>query len=223
MRFQDREHAGRLLASRLEYLRDAQPIVLGLTRGGIPVAFEVARRLGAPLDLIVVRKVQAAAPQEPCIGAIAEGGVSYLNPTYEHEGRLRAEAAERAEEAVIDLTTRIRLYRGDVPAPRLMGRTVVVVDDFVATGTTARAAARAARRRGASSVVLAVPVLPANVEVELAAEYDEVMSLAVTSPSTAPSDAYERSEQVSDEQAIALLRRARAERLGGTSAPAVTT
>jgi putative phosphoribosyl transferase len=221
MRFDDREHAGRLLAARLEYLRDARPVVLGLTRGGIPVAFEVARRLRAPLDLIVVRKIRAPTAAESPVGAIAEGGVMYLNPTLLRDARLKHEdAAAVARGDVVELARRIRLYRGEVPPPHLKTRTVVVVDDFVATGVTVRAAALAARQRGAARVVLAVPVLAAAIEPELRGEFDEIAVLEVSRPPYPLSAAYLRFEEVSDEAALAYLHRARVEWLGEGGEPA---
>ncbi|BDG02262.1 phosphoribosyltransferase [Anaeromyxobacter oryzae] len=217
MRFHDRGHAGRLLAERLEHLAAAHPVVLGLTRGGIPVAFEVARVLEAPLDLIVVRKLGALAPSA---GAIAEGGVLYLNPTYLRDARLDPDdAASLADADVIELAKRVRLYRAEFPASRLGGRTAIVVDDFVATGTTARAAARAARRRGAARVVLAVPVLAAGVEQELREDFDEVIALALPPPGEATSAWYERLEPASDDVAMELLRRARLEWRAEAPAP----
>jgi putative phosphoribosyl transferase len=177
------------------------------------VAFEVATRLDAPLDLIVVRKIRAPSTPELSVGAIAEGGVTYINPTFVHDARMKHEdAAALAEEGAADLASRIRLYRNDVPAPTLQGRVVVIVDDFVATGMTARAAARAARQRGARRVVLAVPAVAASAEPELRGEFDEVVALESSSPPKTPSGTYERLEEVSDGDALAYLRRARLER-----------
>ena len=221
MRFDDREHAGRLLAARLEYLSETHPVVLGMTRGGIPVAFEVARRLRAPLDLIVVRKIRAPAAAEAALGAIAEGGVTYLNPTVLRDARLAHEdAAALARADVVELSRRIRLYRGEVPPPHLQGRTVVVVDDFVATGASVRAAALAARKRGAARVLLAVPVLAAAIEPELRGEFDGIAVLEVSRPPLPPSAAYQRLEEVSDEAALAYLHRARVKWLGEAGEPA---
>lgn len=224
MSFRDREHAGRLLGARLGHLRDVHPIVLGLTRGGIPVAFEVARALGAPLDLIVVRKLRMAPGPELSFGALAEGGVTYLNPTFLRDARMRREdVAAAAEEMVAEMARRVRLYRGEFPAPDLDGRVVVIVDDFVATGTTARAAALAARRRGAAGVVLAVPVLSAAVEEELRSEFDEIVVVEPRQPARPPSDAYERLEEITDEAILVYLRRARVERAIDEIEPAAMT
>jgi len=220
MRFVDREQAGRLLAERLEPLREGRPVVLGLTRGGMPVAFEVARRLSVPLDVIVVQKIGARGPAEMPLGAVAEGGESYLNRTVTGDAGHRQRDAALADEEVAELAHRVRLYRGTTPAPKLEGRLVVVVDDFVASGNTARAASRAARARGARRVVLAVPAMAAALEPELGADFDEIVALETTVPPRAPSDAYARLDEVPDEVALALLRRARVERAIDEIAPA---
>jgi putative phosphoribosyl transferase len=209
MRFQDREHAGRLLAAKLEGLREARPIVLGLTRGGIPVAYEVARHLDAPLDLVVVRKLRAETTPDLPIGAIAEGGATYFVPADRRDPRLTPEQVSAlVDEAIADVARRIRLYRGVVAAPRLAGRDVVIVDDFVATGNTVLAAARAARNRGAARVVLAVPVLFAPVEPLLREEFDEVVALHVVAGPEPLTSVYDRLEAITDEGAVAYLRRA---------------
>ncbi len=221
MQFKDREHAGRLLAARLGYLRTANPVVLGLTKGGIPVAFEVAHGLDAPLDLIVVRRLRSTAAPDLAFGALAEGGVTYLNPTLMRDARLRHEdAAAVAEDMVAELAQHVRLYRGEVPPPSLHGRAVVIVDDFVQTGTSARAAALAARNRGAVRVILAVPVLSAAIEPELRSEFDEIAVLELTDPSHPASEAYERLEDITDETALEYLRRARLERVAERVEPA---
>ncbi len=224
MRFESREHAGRLLAARLGYLKEARPVVLGLTRGGIPIAFEVARGLEAPLDLIVVRKLQAATAPDLPFGALAEGGVTYLNPTLLRDARMRHEdAAVVAEGMIAELARRVRLYRDQAAPPSLHGRIVVIVDDFVATGTTARAAALAARKRGATRVLLAVPVLAAAVEPELRGDFDEVVALEVSRPPQPLAEAFERFEEVTDDTALAYLRRARLERAFQEIEPAAMT
>lgn len=209
MRFKDRKHAGRLLAARLGHLRAGNPVVLGLTHGGIPVAFEVAHGLDAPLDLVVIQRLRSAAAPELPFGALAEGGVTYLNPTLLRDARITREAAvEVVDLMVAELARDVRLYRGEAPPPSLRGRTVVVVDDFVITGSSARAAAMAARQRGAARLVLAVPVLAAATEPELRAEFDDVVALTTTEPTHPASEAYEVLEEVDDETALEYLRRA---------------
>jgi putative phosphoribosyl transferase len=207
MRFHDREHAGRLLAVKLGDDRYRDAVVLGLTRGGMPVALEVARQIEAPLDMVVVRKIRAPGPGET-VGAIAEGGATFLNPTLLREaGMGEREAAALAEAEVEELARRVRLYRGERPAPHLAGQLVIVVDDGVLTGASARAAGRAARQRGARRVVLAAPVVAAAVEPELRRDFDEVVAVEMPSEPFAIHDWYLRFEEVDDEEVLACLRR----------------
>jgi len=161
MPFLDRADAGRRLAGKLLHLRGADVAVLGLPRGGIPVAYEVARALGAALDVIVVRKIGLPSQPELAMGAIGEDGVRIINRSVvigeritEHEF-MQVEERERAE-----VERRARRFRGDRPRTPLTGRTAVIVDDGIATGSTARAACEVARAHGAARVVLAVPVAP---------------------------------------------------------------
>jgi putative phosphoribosyl transferase len=157
--FTDRSHAGRRLAQRLHPVQGPDAVVLALPRGGVPVAFEVARELGAPLDVIVVRKLGLPFQPELAMGAVGEDGVVVVNPEViaragvTGEQLAAAEARERAE-----VERRAQRFRGDRPRLPLEGRTAVVVDDGIATGATARAACRVARAHGATRVVLAVPV-----------------------------------------------------------------
>ena len=211
--FRDRAHAGRLLAAKLERYRAQRPIVLGLTRGGVPVAFEVARHLEADLDVIVVRKIRAPGSPEYAVGAIAEGGAVYLNrEALRDVGIGDDQVAGLAEPEAVELARRVRAYRGDRKMPDLAGRTVLVVDDGVATGATARAAGRSARQRGAARLVLAVPVIAAASEAELRSEFDEVIAVELPEAFYAVSQWYERFTQVPDEEVLECLRQARGER-----------
>jgi putative phosphoribosyl transferase len=209
MVFRDREQAGRLLAGQLESYRPTHPVVLGLARGGVPVALEVARALGAELDLMVARKLGAPGHPEYALGAIAEGGAVYVRQGAVSEMGLGEDdvAALAAREAV-ELERRIHLYRQGQAAPGLVGRTVIVVDDGVATGATARAAARSARLRGASRVVLAAPVIAEASLPELRTDFDDVVAVELPNPFFAVGGWYERFDQVSDEEVLACLRRA---------------
>jgi putative phosphoribosyl transferase len=204
--FHDRRDAGRKLAERLEGLRGERPVVLGLPRGGVPVAYEVARSLEAPLDVILVRKLGAPFHPEYGIGAVAEEGVRFVDR--------RALAALGIDEDELDqivageeteLGRRQRLYRGDRPPISLAERTVILVDDGVATGGTAIAAARAARERGASQVVLAVPVGPPGAESRFAGEVDEFVCLEAPVGFFAVGACYENFGQTSDEEVRDLL------------------
>lgn len=208
MLFRDRTHAGRVLAGSLEFCRAERPIVLGLTRGGVPVAFEVARHLGAELDIMVVRKIGAPGSPEYGIGAVAEGGVVYLNrEALRDVGAGEEWLAEAAAREAAEVARRTQTYRGDRPRLDLAGRTVIVVDDGVATGATAHAACRAARQGGASRVVLAAPMIAAASEAELRGEFDAIVAVDVPEAFFAVSQWYERFEQVSDEDVVAYLRR----------------
>ncbi|SDN52877.1 Phosphoribosyl transferase domain-containing protein [Streptomyces sp. cf386] len=159
MRYDDRREAGRLLAERLQELRGRDVVVLGLPRGGVPVAAEVARGLGAPLDVLVVRKLGVPEQPEWGFGAIGEHGVRVLNEDVIDAAGLRAGEREAVEEAERgELERRVRSYRRERTALPVAGRTAVVVDDGLATGATAEAACRVVRGQGAARIVLAVPV-----------------------------------------------------------------
>lgn len=210
MRFRDRQHGGRLLSAKLERYRAERPIVLGLTRGGVPVALEVSLALGAELDVMVVRKIGAPGCPEYAIGAVAEGGSTYVRHDAVREvGLGEDDVARLAEREAVEIVRRVRTYRGDRPPPDLAGRTVIVVDDGVATGATARAAARAARQRGAARVVLAAPVIAATAAPELALDFDDVVAVDLPEPFIAVGLWYERFGQVPDEAVLECLRRSR--------------
>ena len=211
MRFRDRSDAGRRLASRLQFLRSEDVVVLGLPRGGVPVAAEVARALRAPLDVILVRKLGVPAQPELGLGAIGESGARVINPEvvrYAHVSEAQiaqVEAKERAE-----LQRRAQRFRGDVPHEPLAGRIAVIVDDGIATGSTARAACQVARALGAAAVVLAVPVAPPSADRALRGDADEVICLEMPERFLAIGEWYEDFAQTSDEEVVALLRVARA-------------
>lgn len=205
--FLDRKHAGRDLAVALERYRDPSTLVLGLPRGGVVVAAEVARVLDAELDVIISRKVGAPSNPEYAIGAVAEGGQVYLNdaeiaragidPTYVTEEIQRQEEAIRA---------RARLYRGGRPLPSLQDRPVIVVDDGIATGFTMFAALLDVRARGAHPVVMAVPVAPPPTLERLSYTCDDAAALATPQPFYAVGMFYQNFDQVSDDEVVALLR-----------------
>jgi putative phosphoribosyl transferase len=209
-RFNDRLQAGRLLAERLErYAGEGDVIVLGLPRGGVPVAYEVARRLGAPLDVFVVRKLGVPGHEELAFGAIASGGVRVLAEDLLERLDMPSEwleaidAKERRE-----LRRRELAYRGERPPPELGGRVVVLVDDGVATGATMLAAVRAVRTRQPARVIVAVPVADPEVCERLQRAADEVVCVSMPRPMLAVGAWYEDFSQVSDEQVHELLARA---------------
>lgn len=212
-RFADRAAAGRRLAARLDYLRDEQPVILGLPRGGVPIAYEVARALAAPLDVIVVRKLGVPWLPELAMGAIGEGGSRIVDRDLVRHERVTDEllAEVEAREAA-ELRRRAQTYRaGREPVP-IEGRTVVVIDDGIATGATVRAACLVVRQRGAARVVLAVPVLPPDLIGPLGRVADEVVWLCAPEPMLAVGNWYEDFEQLTDAEVVDLLVRADLER-----------
>jgi putative phosphoribosyl transferase len=209
MEFADRTDAGRRLAERLGGLRDQDVVVLGLPRGGVPVAFEVARELRAPLDVIVVRKLGAPFQPELAMGALGEAGVLIVNEeVVRHTGLGESDlaAAQRREQAELD--ARVERFRRGLPRVGLRDRTAVVVDDGVATGATARAACRVARAHGARRVVLAVPVGSPDTMADLRRVADEVVCLQEPELFYAVGQWYREFGQTSDAEVVELLERA---------------
>jgi len=210
MRFIDRADAGRRLAGALTGLRGPDLVVLGLPRGGVPVAFEVATALDAPLDVIMVRKLGLPYQPELAMGAIGEGGVRVLNTAVVRAAHVTAQelgAVEYAERG--ELERRAARFRAGGRRLSLRGKTALVVDDGIATGATAKAACQVARVQGAAQVVLAVPVGPPSAIAELKEAADEVVCLDTPEWFLAVGACYERFDQTSDEQVVALLARAR--------------
>jgi len=211
MRFRNRSDAGQRLAGRLEHLRGKDAVILGLPRGGVPVAAEVARALGAPLDIILVRKLGVPAQPELGMGAIGESDARVINPDvvrYAQVSEAQMAEVERRERA--ELQRRAQRFRGGAPHEPLAGRIAVIVDDGIATGSTARAACQVARAMGAARVLLAVPVAPPGADVGMRGDADEVICLEMPARFLAIGEWYEDFAQTSDEEVIALLRAARA-------------
>jgi putative phosphoribosyl transferase len=214
--FQDRSEAGQLLGERLGYLTSERPVVLGLPRGGVPVAFEVARALACPLDVLVVRKLGVPFHPEFAFGAIGEDDAQVLNTQLVQQlGLSKDTIAEVVRHERAELIRRVELYRGDRPALALIGRTVVIVDDGLATGATARVAVEVARARGAKIIIVAVPVSPREAVAELRTLADEVISLLVPTQFQAVGEWYEDFNQTTDEEVTSLLgRSSNTDRLG---------
>ena len=207
--FRDRVDAGRRLAALLERFRDEAPIVLALPRGGVVVGYEVAHALNAPLDVIVARKLGAPGHRELGIGAVAPG-VRVLDDETVSALGVRAEAIEAiAAEETAEMARRSRRFRDERPPPALADRTVIVVDDGLATGVTARAAVRSIRRERPRRVVLAVPVCPAETAALLRAEVDDLVCVAQPPDFIAVGHWYTNFDQTTDEEVIALLQQAR--------------
>ncbi|MBB1260209.1 phosphoribosyltransferase family protein [Streptomyces alkaliterrae] len=206
MYFTDRRDAGRQLSARLEHLRDSDVVVLGLPRGGVPVAAEIAEALGAPLDVCLVRKLGVPFQPELGMGAIGEGGVRVINDEVLRTARITDEALAEVEEHEREvLESRARRYRaGREPEP-LTGRTAVLVDDGVATGSTARAACQVARARGATSVVLAVPVAPRGWTPRPGTDADEFLCPHTPRGFHAIGQYYAHFPQTDDNEVVGLL------------------
>jgi putative phosphoribosyl transferase len=210
MRFRDRSDAAAKLANRLLRFRGEDVVVLGLPRGGVAVAAEVARVLAAPLDVILVRKLGVPVQPELGLGAIGEGGARIINPDVVHFARVSDEeiaAVEERERA--ELNRRGQRFRGDRPRVPLAGRTAIIVDDGIATGSTARAACQVAKAEGAARVVLAVPVAPRSARSTLAGDADEVICLVTPEHFLAIGEWYDDFTQTSDHEVVSLLQGAR--------------
>jgi putative phosphoribosyl transferase len=207
----DRRDAGRRLAPALMRLKPENPIVLALPRGGVPVAFEVAQALDAPLDVVLVRKVGAPAQPELGIGAIVDGSEPQLVLNDEMVRLVQPDAgyieAERQRQ-LVELERRRQLYRGTRPPAPVEGRTVIVVDDGIATGGSVKAVLQALARAKPARLVLAVPVAPEDSLAAVAAAADEVVCLASPDPFFAVGAHYRDFTQTTDEEVVALLRQA---------------
>jgi putative phosphoribosyl transferase len=211
MVFADRDDAGRQLAAELGHLKGAPVVVLGLPRGGVRVAFQVARVLGAPLDVIVVRKLGVPFQPELGMGAVGEDGVRVLSPEVIREARVSGNevaAVQAREQAAVD--ARAARYRARRSRQPLDGRVAVVVDDGIATGSTARAACQIVRAHGAARVVLAVPVAPPGWQARIGADTDELVCVRTPRGLSAIGQFYAKFRQVSDEEVLACLEHAAA-------------
>ncbi len=214
--FADRTSAGRELAAKLEHLRGRNAIVLGLPRGGLPVAYEVACALGAPLDILNVRKLGVPWHEELAMGAIGTGGVRVLNSDIMLGMGITQDALDEATTAQqAELERRERLYRGGRPAPVLAGRTVILVDDGIATGATVRAAIEVVRAQKPESIVLAVPVVQDSVAEDLRRDVHELVAVSIPADLLAIGAWYQSFPQLSDDAVRQTLELARSRRSGG--------
>lgn len=210
MILKDRTQAGTQLAAELLRFKEQDPVVLALPRGGVPVGFEVARALGAPLDLILVRKIGAPFQRELAVAAVVDGERMELvinEDILAALGLSEDDVRELAKHEVEEIERRRQVYLGGRERVSVRGRTVLVVDDGIATGATMRAALRAVRRREPSRLVLAVPVAPPETVDLLRREVDEVVCLATPSPFGAIGQFYVDFRQVGDDEVRDLLER----------------
>ena len=218
MPFSDRHDAGRQLAAQLTGFRGSNIVVLGLPRGGVPVAFEVARSLDAPLDVIVVRKLGVPFQPELAMGAVGEDGARVLNEDVISSAGISAKELAKVEDAErAEVHRRARRFRGERPRQPLDGRTALIIDDGIATGATARAACAVARAHGAARVVLAVPVAPPSVIRELRRAGQDVVCVESPELLRAIGQWYGDFTQTTDEEVVALLDKA-ATQFGGDGA-----
>ena len=211
MLFSDRHDAGRQLANRLLHLKQENPVVLALPRGGVPVGFEIARALAAPLDLVLVRKIGAPFHEELAVGAIADGEAPLLvtDAAIVADMSISADYLERAKlSALGEIERRRHTYLGGRRPVEVAGRTAIVVDDGIATGATMLAAVRATRRRKPRWIVLAVPVAAKRALSQLRREVDDTMCLASPRNFVAVGHFYRQFPQLRDEEVLSLLHQA---------------
>lgn len=207
-RFQNRKEAGRILASKLEkFTNHPDAVVLALPRGGVPVGYEVARELNLPLDVLLVRKLGVPGHEELAMGAIASGGVRYLNRAVIESFRIRPEVLEEAERReALELMRREALYRGNRPPLNVEGRTVILVDDGVATGSTVRVAIQVLRSQHVGRIVIATPAAPPAAKWEIAPLVDDFIAVVTPEDFYGVGQFYEDFSQTDDDTVYELLR-----------------
>jgi putative phosphoribosyl transferase len=208
--FRDRNDAGLVLAKSLnKYINTPDLLVLGLPRGGVVVAYQVAIALGADLDVFLVRKLGVPTQPELAMGAIAEGGVLLLNDAVVNYMSISKDAIDlTARQELIELERRERVYRNGRFSPVIKGRTVIIVDDGIATGATMKVAIRSITRKEPSKIIVAVPVGSQSACMELKSEVDEVICISKPEPFIAVGSWYMQFEQTTDEEVTALLQKA---------------
>ena len=205
--FRDRVEAGKRLASVLKDVVGENAIVLAIPRGGVVVGFEVARGLNLPLDIIVPRKIGAPENPELAIGAMAENGVIILDDSLVSYLQVSESYIKReSENQRLEIERRLKMYRGDVPRPKLKNREVVIVDDGIATGSTMKAALASVRKSGAKRVIVAIPVGPPSTIRELEKQADFVVCLHTPESFYAIGEFYENFAQTEDEEVKRLLK-----------------
>lgn len=204
--FEDRVDAGRLLAQKLLKYKEEDPLILALPRGGVVVGYEVARALNAPLDVIVARKLGAPGQEELGIGAIAPGGIRVLDEqAVEWLDITDAQLQRVTARETAEMNRRLRLYRGDRPLPDVRGRTVILVDDGLATGVTARAAVAFLHRQQPRRLIVAIPVCASETADRIRAEVDDLVCASIPPHFRAVGIWYRSFDQTTDQEVIDLL------------------
>jgi predicted phosphoribosyltransferase len=223
--YRDRRHAGKVLANALaRYAHRDDVVVLGLPRGGVPVAFEVATALGAPLDVFVVRKLGVPGYSELAMGAIATGGIMVLNSEIVEGLRIPNDVIDAAVQAEMrELERRERAYRGDLPLLDVTDRTAILIDDGLATGASMRAAVAALRQLKPKRIVVGVPIAAPSTCEELGREVDDIVCAATPEPFEAVGLWYQDFSQTSDEEVRELLEQARRQQTPSESRPSPRT
>lgn len=223
MYFDDRRDAGRQLAERLQAYKGSEPLILALPRGGVEVGYEVAKAIGGELDVWIVRKLGVPGHEEFGMGAISEGGGVYLNRnTIAYLGITERQISQIAELEGNEIERRIRVYRGQRPAPTVTNRTVILVDDGIATGGTVRAALQGIRQQRPKHLVLAVPVAPPDTVEELERLVDELIVLDAPEGFMAVGQFYRSFQQTGDDEVIRLLQAARREQAPSAGPPSTS-
>lgn len=207
MRYKNRQDAGIQLAESLTKFIDEQPIIIALPRGGVVLGYEIAKKLNAPLDIIVARKIGAPLQPELGIGAIAPNNIKILNTDLINQLGIRQDEIEKViRNETIEMERRIALYRKGLPSLDLQGKTVIVVDDGLATGVSTRAAILSIKTMNPNKIILAVPVGPPDTVARFRKEVDELVCLKEPQDFYAVGAHYDDFEQISDEEVIDLLR-----------------
>jgi predicted phosphoribosyltransferase len=210
MRFRDRVQAGQMLAEALQRFKDRPGVlILALPRGGVPVAYEVAIALNAPLDVFIVRKLGVPGHEELAMGAIASGGVRALNTSVIQQLRISQSVIDQvAAREGEELRRREQLYRGDKASLNTSGQTVILIDDGLATGSTMKAAVAALRRQNPAKIIVAVPTAPSETCEDLQRDADEVICAVTPEPFYAVGMWYEQFDQTTDQEVTELIRKA---------------
>lgn len=210
-KYLNREQAGKVLAQALsEYTNNPKLLILALPRGGVPVGFEIAKALHAPLDVFIVRKLGVPGHEELAMGAIAMGGVTVLNENSIHDLEISLTALERVKKTELkELERRIKTYRGEQPFPNLAQRLIILVDDGIATGATIRAAVTALKKLNPAKIIIAVPVADKSICDQLASLADQFLCPLQPLSLSAVGAWYEEFGQTTDEEVISLLKKAK--------------